>query len=36
MLVYDPANRITAREALGHPYFADLQALMQQAPVRMG
>lgn len=32
MLVYDPAARITAREALGHPYFAELQALMAAAP----
>ena len=24
MLVYDPARRISAREALDHPYFADL------------
>lgn len=35
MLVYDPAARVTAREALTHPYFADLQALMQ-APPRIG
>ena len=24
MLTYDPTRRITAREALGHPYFANL------------
>ncbi|GBF90273.1 hypothetical protein Rsub_02379 [Raphidocelis subcapitata] len=35
MLVYDPAQRVTAREALTHPYFADLQALLQ-APPRLG
>ncbi|KAI8463415.1 MAG: cell division control protein 2 [Monoraphidium minutum] len=32
MLVYDPAQRITAREALAHHYFADLQALLQAPP----
>jgi hypothetical protein len=32
MLVYDPAQRVTAREALTHPYFADLQALLQAPP----
>lgn len=32
MLVYDPAQRVTAREALAHPYFADLQALLQAPP----
>ncbi len=32
MLVYDPAQRVTAREALTHPYFADLQALLQAHP----
>ena len=35
MLVYDPAQRVTAREALTHPYFADLQALVQGGP-RLG
>ena len=24
MLTYDPATRISAKEALNHPYFADL------------
>lgn len=26
MLIYDPADRITARSAKGHPYFADIVA----------
>lgn len=29
MLVYDPAQRVTAREALTHPYFQELQGLIQ-------
>jgi hypothetical protein len=30
MLVYDPQLRITAKNALNHPYFHDIQALIQQ------
>jgi len=29
MLRYDPAHRITARDALDHPFFADLPAAMR-------
>jgi serine/threonine protein kinase len=34
MLVYDPGQRVTAREALTHPYFQELQGLIQP-PQRM-
>ena len=27
MLKYEPSKRITARTALSHPYFADIQQL---------
>jgi serine/threonine protein kinase len=30
MLVYDPQLRITAKNALNHPYFHDIQDLIQQ------
>jgi serine/threonine protein kinase len=28
MLVYDPAARITAKEALAHPYFASMNGMV--------
>lgn len=31
MLIYEPARRINAREALRHPYFADLDRSMVPA-----
>ena len=30
MLVYDPQSRITARAALGHQYFQDIQHILHQ------
>ena len=33
MLRYDPAQRITARDALDHPFFADLPAAMRAGGV---
>ena len=29
MLKYEPSKRITARAALSHPYFADIQQLYE-------
>jgi len=30
MLIYEPSKRISARQALAHPYFADLEAVRSQ------
>lgn len=32
MLVYHPAARITAQQALQHPYFFDVPAILQELP----
>ena len=29
MLVFEPGKRITARDALKHPYFADMRSMLQ-------
>lgn len=31
MLIYEPSKRITAKDALNHPYFDDLKALKKQS-----
>ena len=30
MLKYEPGQRVTARAAMAHPYFADVRSLLQQ------
>lgn len=36
LLVYDPAHRYSAAEALAHPYFAELTHLPAGASMRLG